>query len=220
MERSIALVLLLLVLAVLEKSQAAFVVDSSAAARRNALTVRTPIGDGSYATTHLFMFDNDKPPAPLEMIDAPVKDQPMASTTTSNIVLDKTTGEVREVKWVDPAMSANENPFNMGWYVSSIFFLTTNTQLTPKEKNKLQPFDRFSLYAIFFNATTGGPTLYSSSCPPFYSLTMPSRLRAVRGFCPRTDRWGSLVGSSQEKGIQDIHKTREKETYGLGRAPA
>jgi hypothetical protein len=132
MERSIALVLLLLVLAVLEKSQAAFVVDSSAT--RRTLTVRTPIGDGSYATTHLFMFDNDKPPAPLEMMDAPVKDQPMASTTTSNIVLDKTTGEVREVKWVDPAMSANENPFNMGWYVSSIFFLTTNTQLTPKEK--------------------------------------------------------------------------------------
>jgi hypothetical protein len=114
MNRPIALVLLLLlVLAVLDESQAAFVVDSSS---RRTLTVRTPIGDGSYATTHLFMFDNDKAPAPLEMMDAPAKDKPMASTT-SNIVLDKTTGEVREVKWVDPAMSANENPFNMGWYV-------------------------------------------------------------------------------------------------------
>lgn len=120
MERPIALVLLLLlVLAVLDESHAAFVVDSSSAAARRTLTVRTPIGDGSYATTHLFMFDNDKAPAPLETMDAPRKkeDKPSTTTTTSNIVLDKTTGEVREVKWVDPAMSANENPFNMGWYV-------------------------------------------------------------------------------------------------------
>jgi hypothetical protein len=97
----------------------AFIVDSSSR-RLTPLIVRTSRGDGTYAT-HLFMFDNDKkgssPPLapPLETVDT------LSSTTTTdqpmNLVKDKNTGKVVEVKWVDPAMSANENPFNMGWYV-------------------------------------------------------------------------------------------------------
>jgi hypothetical protein len=96
----------------------AFIVDSSSR-RLTPLIVRSRRGDGSYAT-HLFMFDNEKsaPPAPpLETIDT------LSSSTTTtdqqpmNLVKDKNTGKVVEVKWVDPAMSANENPFNMGWYV-------------------------------------------------------------------------------------------------------
>lgn len=88
----------------------AFTVESS---YRRTLTVRTPQADGSYATTHLFMFDNDSPPKPLESADAP----PVTPSTaeSSNVVKDLNTGEVKEVKWVDPAMSANTNVFNMGW---------------------------------------------------------------------------------------------------------
>jgi hypothetical protein len=34
-----------------------------------------------------------------------------------NLVKNMNTGEVREVKWVDPAMAANTNPLKMSWCV-------------------------------------------------------------------------------------------------------
>ncbi|KAL7563467.1 hypothetical protein ACA910_004652 [Epithemia clementina (nom. ined.)] len=39
----------------------------------------------------------------------------MMTTTTTNLVKDMNTGEVKQVQWVDPAMAANTNPFNLGW---------------------------------------------------------------------------------------------------------
>ena len=37
------------------------------------------------------------------------------TTITTNVVKDMNTGELKQVKWVDPAMEANTNPFNLGW---------------------------------------------------------------------------------------------------------
>jgi hypothetical protein len=33
-----------------------------------------------------------------------------------NVVRDMNTGEIKEVKWVDPAMRANTRPWEMSWY--------------------------------------------------------------------------------------------------------
>lgn len=53
-------------------------------------------------------------------------DTPVAAAASSaeeeqakNFVRNMNTGELREVKWVDPAMSANTNPLRMSWYVTS-----------------------------------------------------------------------------------------------------
>jgi hypothetical protein len=47
-------------------------------------------------------------------------DEPVAALqpdTPKSVVRNMNTGELREVKWVDPAMSANTNPFQMSWCV-------------------------------------------------------------------------------------------------------
>ena len=71
---------------------------------------------------HMFNTDDDKKEAaPLPKTDAaPLQsiDEPLAadeSEDLSNVVTDMNTGETREVKWIDPAMSANTNPFDMQW---------------------------------------------------------------------------------------------------------
>jgi Mg/Co/Ni transporter MgtE len=56
----------------------------------------------------------------LATMDEPVAAAATTSTATDSpksVVRNMNTGELREVKWVDPAMSANTNPFQMSWYV-------------------------------------------------------------------------------------------------------
>lgn len=45
-------------------------------------------------------------------------DEPVAVTSgedAKSVVRNMNTGEIREVKWVDPAMAANTNPLQMSW---------------------------------------------------------------------------------------------------------
>lgn len=76
-----------------------------------------PWGIRCDATTQRFMFsaDEDTKPAPATSLamEAPVVET--SRPKARNIVKDMNTGEVREVKWVDPAMAANTNPLKMNW---------------------------------------------------------------------------------------------------------
>jgi hypothetical protein len=49
--------------------------------------------------------DNDLKPKPLASMDDPEPEAPKLEQ--KSIVRDMNTGEIREVRWVDPAMSAN-----------------------------------------------------------------------------------------------------------------
>ena len=74
---------------------------------------------------YMFNADNEKSstPAALEVDDG--KPLESAVTTeepkTGSIVRDMNTGEVKEVKWVDPAMAANTNPLEMSWWAYILF---------------------------------------------------------------------------------------------------
>lgn len=87
----------------------------------------TPLSRGGIAKApskqQRFMFNADgddkkegTTAPPLQSVDEPVSalETTDAGKTT---VRDMNTGETREVNWVDPAMSANTNPFDMNWYV-------------------------------------------------------------------------------------------------------
>lgn len=94
-----------------------------------AFTSPQPWGTKSAASTApRFMFSTDEgtesqktekvavPEAkPLKSVDEPVETATPKPATTS-IVKDMNTGEVKEVQWVDPAMHANTNPWQMSWY--------------------------------------------------------------------------------------------------------
>ena len=47
----------------------------------------------------------------------PVTEEP----AIKNVVKDMNTGEVKEVKWVDPAMRANTRPWEMNWWAYIAF---------------------------------------------------------------------------------------------------
>jgi len=61
------------------------------------------------------------------------------STGEGMMVRDMTTGEMKEVKWVDPAMSANTSPFELSWYawlailVPGSLYLNDFFHFIPKE---------------------------------------------------------------------------------------
>lgn len=57
---------------------------------------------------------------PLVTMDASVAPQILTSTPVERpkmLAKNMNTGEVKEVKWVDPAMAAHTNPLQMDWYV-------------------------------------------------------------------------------------------------------
>jgi hypothetical protein len=73
-----------------------------------------------------FMFSADDdtkavvPAKPLATMDEPAVVAPVVEAPESaieNLVEDMSTGEVRKVQWVDPAMAASSNPLQMSWYV-------------------------------------------------------------------------------------------------------
>jgi hypothetical protein len=84
-----------------------------------AFTSPQPLGIRNGASIQRFMFsaeDDTKKPAlaaPLATMENAVSEAPRPET--KSVVKDMNTGEVREVKWVDPAMAANTNPLNMNW---------------------------------------------------------------------------------------------------------
>ena len=62
---------------------------------------------------------------PLEVVETSTnieETQPTIRTSTpvqrpKMVAKNMNTGEIKEVKWVDPAMQANTNPLQMDWYV-------------------------------------------------------------------------------------------------------
>lgn len=89
-------------------------------------------------TQQLFMFskdDDNNKPAPLPTIDQP---ETPKTTNKGSIVKDMNTGEIREVKWQDPAMLANTN-LVMDWWaalliaVPSILILDDFFHFLPKD---------------------------------------------------------------------------------------
>ena len=84
----------------------------------------TPQTTARMTTFPLAMFSKDdestSAASPLETVSAEdLASSDTASavtpTTITNVVKNMNTGELKEVKWVDPAMEANTNPFNLGW---------------------------------------------------------------------------------------------------------
>eukprot|EP00977_Amphora_coffeiformis_P018445 scaffold6485_cov172-Amphora_coffeaeformis.AAC.10 len=53
--------------------------------------------------------------------DSVLPGEPMQSDNKT-FVKDMNTGEIREVNWVDPAMPANSDPFNLGWAWAFVVF--------------------------------------------------------------------------------------------------
>jgi hypothetical protein len=105
-------------------------------ATATAFTTPQPWGTTTSTVSRRFMFstDDDKgtkaaPTPETSTIPQPnsapalaTMDEPVAapeSDTPKSVVRNMNTGELREVKWVDPAMSANTNPFQMSWCVRS-----------------------------------------------------------------------------------------------------
>lgn len=89
-------------------------------------------------TTSRFMFnvdDNDSKKSTTTTVSAPeLKTVDTSSPTTTmetvateqapvvrNVVRDMNTGEIKEVKWVDPAMRANTRPWEMSWWAYLAF---------------------------------------------------------------------------------------------------
>lgn len=79
------------------------------------------------STQQRFMFskDDDNKPAPLATMDEPEVNSPSVSTSKGSIVKDMNTGEIREVKWQDPAMMANTNLVMDWWAALLILFPST-----------------------------------------------------------------------------------------------
>jgi hypothetical protein len=77
-------------------------------------------------TTSLFMFNiNDDKQAPaavaLQTITAIETEEDDEKSEVRNVVRDMNTGEIKEVKWVDPAMRANTRPWEMSWWAYLAF---------------------------------------------------------------------------------------------------
>jgi hypothetical protein len=80
----------------------------------------------------MFSTDDNEPVTPLSPLAQPLStmDAPLESSSSSApaqiltstpverpmmVARNMNTGEVKEVKWVDPAMMAHTNPFQMDW---------------------------------------------------------------------------------------------------------
>jgi len=75
----------------------------------------------------MFNKDDKKAPplptaAPLQTVDEAETKEEGSPTEPGMVVKDMNTGEVKQVNWVDPAMSANTNPFALSWW-GYFFFL-------------------------------------------------------------------------------------------------
>jgi hypothetical protein len=81
---------------------------------------------------HMFNAENDKTSSttttpPLSETSSPQDANTVPTSLETkvdlpkNIVKDMNTGEIKEVKWVDPAMRANTNPFEMNWWGYILF---------------------------------------------------------------------------------------------------
>lgn len=73
------------------------------------------------STQHFMFSKDDDKPAPLSTMDQPEVNTPSASSKGS-IVKDMNTGEIREVKWQDPAMLANTN-LVMDWWAALLILV-------------------------------------------------------------------------------------------------
>lgn len=82
----------------------------------------------------MFSNDGDSSSAPkaLETVDDSAKsvvpdalESAGSDEGAKNVVKNMNSGELREVKWVDPAMAANTNPFEMSWYVMLHAYVVT-----------------------------------------------------------------------------------------------
>jgi hypothetical protein len=58
---------------------------------------------------------DEKDEAPI-MSALEVDNAPIDVEVPMSVVKNMNTGEIREVKWVDPAMKANTNPFRLEWW--------------------------------------------------------------------------------------------------------
>jgi len=66
------------------------------------------------STVQRFMVNKEAASAPaLQVVDETVP--PAEPTKPKNVVKNMNTGELKEVAWTDPAMTANTNPFLMSW---------------------------------------------------------------------------------------------------------
>jgi hypothetical protein len=80
--------------------------------------------DGSESSTQPSAASTTNKASPLEVVEMKVEEtQPTIRTSTpverpGMIAKNMNTGEIKEVKWIDPAMRANTNPLQMDWYVS------------------------------------------------------------------------------------------------------
>jgi hypothetical protein len=62
------------------------------------------------------------PTAPaLATVDDMQSTESKETPVVRNIVKDMNTGEIKEVKWVDPAMRANTRPWDMSWWAWILF---------------------------------------------------------------------------------------------------
>jgi hypothetical protein len=136
-------------------------------------------------TTARFMFSaDDDNSAPLKLSsDATAVDTlkaPEAGAAPKSVVRNLAAGgEEREVKWVDPAMRANTNPFEMSWWAYPLFGLPPVIRkffISRTEKSQ-----RTSLQ-------TSGTLL---TCPFPNNNPRLQFLMMRFTFCPRKDRWHS-----------------------------
>ena len=81
--------------------------------------------DGNESTSPPSTSSTTNTASPLEIVGSSTNTeeaQPTIRTSTpvqrpAMVAKNMNTGEIKEVKWVDPAMQANTNPLQMDWYV-------------------------------------------------------------------------------------------------------
>lgn len=81
--------------------------------------------DGNESSTQPSTASTVNTASPLEVVNTNVEEETQPTIRTSTpverpvmVAKNMNTGEIKEVKWIDPAMQANTNPLQMDWYVS------------------------------------------------------------------------------------------------------
>lgn len=81
--------------------------------------------DGNESSTQPSTTSTVNTASPLEVVNTKVEEETQPTIRTSTpverpvmVAKNMNTGEIKEVKWIDPAMQANTNPLQMDWYVS------------------------------------------------------------------------------------------------------
>ncbi|GKY92666.1 hypothetical protein MPSEU_000236600 [Mayamaea pseudoterrestris] len=76
------------------------------------------VASSSFARS-MFATDNNENKG-LETVESSSDADALSNLSTTqtprNVVKDMNTGEIKEVKWVDPAMEANTRPWEMNWW--------------------------------------------------------------------------------------------------------